>query len=111
MVRTRMVRIRGAGMAAALLVLAAACGSDGPDASGDGIATPAGTPESPRTIEVAMVDIAFEPTALSIQAGETVKFVFTNEGDVRRRGRAGGTRHRNARGGGNGHGRSRGWPR
>lgn len=80
MVRTRMVRIRGAGMAAALLVLAAACGSDGPDASGDGIATPAGTPESPRTIEVAMVDIAFEPTALSIQAGETVKFVFTNDG-------------------------------
>ena len=27
-----------------------------------------------------MVDIAFEPTALSIRAGETVKFVFTNEG-------------------------------
>ena len=71
-------------MAAALLVLATGCGADGSDASGDasggGTAAPAGTPESPRTIEVAMVDIAFEPTALSVQAGETVKFIFRNEG-------------------------------
>jgi uncharacterized cupredoxin-like copper-binding protein len=65
-------------MVVALAVLAAGCGADGPEAGG--IAAPAGTPESPRTIEVAMVDIAFEPTALSIQAGETVKFVFTNTG-------------------------------
>jgi uncharacterized cupredoxin-like copper-binding protein len=76
-------------MVAALLVLATACGTDGPnrpltwppDASGGSeIAASAGTPESPRTIEVAMVDIAFEPTALSVRAGETVKFVFTNDG-------------------------------
>ena len=83
MVRNRIVGAQGAGMVGALLVLAAACGADGPDGSGDGgIAAPAGTPESPRTIEVAMVDIAFEPTALSVQAGETVKFVFTNEGAI-----------------------------
>jgi uncharacterized cupredoxin-like copper-binding protein len=67
-------------MVVALLVLATACGADGPDAGGDGTGAPVGTLESPRTIDVAMVDIAFEPTALSIRAGETVKFVFTNEG-------------------------------
>jgi uncharacterized cupredoxin-like copper-binding protein len=74
-----MVGAQVASMAAALLLVASACAPDGPDGSG-AIAAPAGTPESPRTIEVAMVDIAFEPTALSVQAGETVKFVFTNEG-------------------------------
>lgn len=41
-----------------------------------------GTPESPRTIEVAMVDVAFEPSALTVQAGETVRFVFVNDGVV-----------------------------
>jgi uncharacterized cupredoxin-like copper-binding protein len=76
---SRTVGAQVASMAAALLLVASACAPDGPDGSG-AIAAPAGTPESPRTIEVAMVDIAFEPTALSVQAGETVKFVFTNEG-------------------------------
>lgn len=58
----------------------AACGDDGPG-SGASVGSP-GTPESPRTIEVAMVDVAFEPSAVTVQAGETVRFVFVNDGVV-----------------------------
>lgn len=59
---------------AGLLVTATACGSDEPDAGAQG--------GSERTVEVRMVDIAFEPTSVEAKAGETVRFVFTNEGKV-----------------------------
>ena len=75
-----MVRTRLAGVVAAMAVLVSACGDDGPGTSGGAIATPAGTPENPRTIEIAMVDIAFEPADIAVQSGETVRFLFTNEG-------------------------------
>lgn len=68
---------------AAVAVLVAACGDDGPDAAGVGVAAQAGTAESPRTIEIAMVDIGYAPAAVSVQAGETVRFRFTNDGAVR----------------------------
>lgn len=59
---------------AGLLVTAAACGSDEPSgAPADG---------TERTVEVKMVDIAYEPTAVEVAAGETVRFVFTNDGAV-----------------------------
>jgi len=51
---------------ALLLVLAACGGSDGPQA-----------PAS-RTVEVTMRSVAFEPATLSVRAGETVTFRFTN---------------------------------
>ena len=35
-----------------------------------------------RTIEVDMVDIAFAPESIDVAAGETVRFVFTNSGEV-----------------------------
>ena len=35
-----------------------------------------------RTIEVDMVDTAFEPDQIEIEAGETVRFVFTNRGTI-----------------------------
>ena len=70
------------GLVAALAVLVAGCGDDGPVNNGIAIATNVGTPDSPRTIEIAMVDIAFQPTAVTVQAGETVRFVFTNDGAV-----------------------------
>ncbi len=59
---------------AGLLVTAAACGADEPDA--------APTDGSEGTVEVRMVDIAYEPTSIEVAAGETVRFVFTNEGNV-----------------------------
>jgi len=62
-------------------VVAAACRDNGPAAA------PATTPGSgdnarARTVEVEMRDIAFFPDAVEVQAGETVRFVFTNAGAV-----------------------------
>jgi uncharacterized cupredoxin-like copper-binding protein len=36
-----------------------------------------------RTVEVTMRDIAYDPAAVTVKAGETVKFVFRNEGQIR----------------------------
>jgi uncharacterized cupredoxin-like copper-binding protein len=55
-----------------LAVALAACG-DSSDESGAGDA---------RTVEVDMVDIAFEPDRLEVNEGDTVRFVFSNRGDV-----------------------------
>jgi uncharacterized cupredoxin-like copper-binding protein len=59
-------------IASAVLALAA-CGE-----ADDGEAAPTAT----RTIEIDMVDIAFEPEELDVEQGETVRFVFTNTGEV-----------------------------
>lgn len=56
-----------------LALLAAACGSDGTTSSDD---------PSARTVEVEMRDIAYSPTELSVEVGETIRFVFENTGDV-----------------------------
>jgi uncharacterized cupredoxin-like copper-binding protein len=54
--------------------VATACGNDTNPTGSDAAAT--------RTIQITMRDIAFEPTSLQVDAGETVRFVFTNEGRV-----------------------------
>lgn len=36
-----------------------------------------------RVVNVAMRDIAFDPAAVEVKAGETVRFVFHNEGQIR----------------------------
>lgn len=58
---------------AGLLVIAAACGADEPNV--------APADPSDGTVQVRMVDIAFEPTSISPAVGDTVRFVFTNEGN------------------------------
>lgn len=58
-------------------VTLAACGSDG------GSDPVGGSADTPRTIEVTMTDIAFTPTELDVTTGETVAFVFRNDGAVR----------------------------
>ncbi|MGI8983474.1 MAG: cupredoxin domain-containing protein [Acidimicrobiales bacterium] len=58
----------------ALLAVLAACGSAGAPAT-------AGDP-SARTVEVEMRDIAFAPTSVDVRAGEKVRFVFRNAGQV-----------------------------
>jgi uncharacterized cupredoxin-like copper-binding protein len=55
-----------------LIAFGAACGGDD-----EGTANP-----SDAVIEVAMVDIAFEPDRLSVSAGTPVTFRFTNEGRI-----------------------------
>lgn len=46
----------------------------------DGHEAPAG--EATRTVEVKMVENAFKPASFKAHAGETVKFVFHNEGKL-----------------------------
>ncbi len=58
--------------------LAAAACSDGDGGGGD-VSSSSG---DVRTVEVEMRDIAFEPAAIEVEAGETVRFVFTNTGAV-----------------------------
>lgn len=69
-----------------LIVVAAvtgACGggSDHSESHG-GNTTDASAAGPPRTVDVVMRDIAFEPAAVTVKAGETVKFVFRNEGQI-----------------------------
>ena len=66
-----------AGLAATLALLTAACGSGDSDNASSGSDTGA------RRVEVAMVDIAFEPKTLDVAEGEEVQFTFTNEGKIR----------------------------
>ena len=65
-------------VAGSSLVLAA-CANDGNDAD---ISQAAGTPSDPRTIEITMRDIEYDPKAVTVAQGETVRFVFTNEGQL-----------------------------
>lgn len=56
-----------------MTVFGAACGGGGDN--GDAA-------EADRAVEVAMTDNAFDPTRLTVAAGETVTFKFTNNGAV-----------------------------
>lgn len=67
-----------AGMAA-LVTLVAACGGTGQSSSAADVD---GTSSSSRTVEVAMEDIKFDPTSLTVKAGETIDFLFVNNGKV-----------------------------
>ena len=66
--------LRATGLAAVAALALSACGDDG-DAS-------TSADDATRTVEVDMVDIAFEPDTLEVAVGETVRFVFTNDGDL-----------------------------
>jgi uncharacterized cupredoxin-like copper-binding protein len=57
----------------ALAVVSAACGN-----SSDNDNAKAGDAE--RTVNVEMVDVAFKPTEVTVAKGETVRFVFKNNG-------------------------------
>ncbi|GBC87254.1 Auracyanin-B [bacterium HR12] len=60
----------------ALVLLLAACG--GGDGSSNGSAT-----DGIRTIEITALDtLRFEPASVTVQAGETVRFVVTNAGQT-----------------------------
>ncbi|MGQ0678317.1 MAG: cupredoxin domain-containing protein [Actinomycetota bacterium] len=40
------------------------------------------SPEPDRSVEIAMVDNAFQPASLQVTKGETVRFVFRNAGSL-----------------------------
>ena len=86
--RRRRPRGRTIAVAGLALVAVAACGGDDDGDSDDGGALAAGgtgTTEpagGARTVEVAMADNAFSPAEVEVAPGETVRFVFTNEGEV-----------------------------
>src|SRR5688572_2785471 len=67
--RTLLVAVTG------IALLTAACGGDD-DTSSDA------SSDETRTMEVDMVDTAFQPETLEVSQGETIRFVFTNEGEV-----------------------------
>lgn len=61
-------------LVATALVGSACGGSDAETSSGD---------EGARTVEVTMADNRFEPTSLTAQRGEKIRFVFRNNGTVK----------------------------
>ena len=66
------------GLMTVVLVVAGGCGGGSGHGESHGSAA-----EATRTVDVMMKDIAYAPTSLAVKAGETVKFVFHNEGSIR----------------------------
>lgn len=66
-------------LAATALALAACGGSGGTDER-TGTGDP---PAAPRDVHVSMVDNAYSPSTVDVEAGETVRFVIHNDGSVR----------------------------
>src|SRR5918994_670747 len=62
-------------LGAVLALVAEACGGSAEVGSGD--------EDDPRVIEVSALDtLAYDPTAIEVGAGETVRFVVTNDGET-----------------------------
>ena len=61
-------------------VIAGGCGGGG--GSHHGSSGSKGDAPPGRTIDVTMRDIHYDPKAVEVKAGETVKFVFRNEGSI-----------------------------
>ena len=71
-------------VAALVALIATACGGGNDDHSsmnGSTGSTAAGGAPT-RTIDIEMLDIAYEPRTLSVQRGERMEFVFHNKGKV-----------------------------
>jgi uncharacterized cupredoxin-like copper-binding protein len=67
-------------LVAGLALLFAACGGGGGQPSETADASE--TTSSPDTIEIAMTDYAYEPSTITIPAGQQVTLQFTNDGSV-----------------------------
>jgi uncharacterized cupredoxin-like copper-binding protein len=65
-----------------LALVAGACGSDVNGDDGGSAGDQNNGHSAGRTIEIEMQDIAYEPDRVTVEAGETVRFVFTNTGEV-----------------------------
>lgn len=65
-----------------LTTVVAACGGSTSQTSSTASLDDGASPTSARTVDVAMEDIKFTQTALTVRAGETIDFRFTNTGKV-----------------------------
>jgi uncharacterized cupredoxin-like copper-binding protein len=61
-------------LSVALVTTLVACGGDDDSSAGA---------DTLRTIEVAMTDMAYAPNRIDVESGESVRFVFRNDGAVR----------------------------
>lgn len=70
---------RSAVVVAALVtaLIAPACAGDDEDSAG-----PTSSVAADQTVEITMVDLAFRPEEVTVRAGTTVRFVFTNKGRI-----------------------------
>ena len=73
-------RLGAAVLAFGIALVGASCGGGGGD---DGSSVGSGSGAAGRTVEVEMVDVGYEPARITVDPGETVRFVFTNTGKVR----------------------------
>jgi uncharacterized cupredoxin-like copper-binding protein len=64
----------------AMTTLVAACGAT--RESGSAATDAAPTPAGARTVDIAMEDIKFDQTKLTVKTGETIDFQFTNTGQI-----------------------------
>jgi uncharacterized cupredoxin-like copper-binding protein len=69
-----------------LMALSGSAAAGAGDAHGHGHAASTGQPdharEARRTVEIVAVDSAFQPESVAVSAGETVRFVIRNEGEL-----------------------------
>jgi uncharacterized cupredoxin-like copper-binding protein len=63
--------------AGVLAFVAIGCGGDHGESHGS-----MSDAKATRTIDVTMKEFAYEPASVSVKTGETVKFVFRNEGQI-----------------------------
>ena len=56
-------------------LVAVGCGGSDDESHGS-------TAEATRTIDVTMKEFAYEPASVTVKTGETVKFVFRNDGQI-----------------------------
>ena len=67
-------------LAGGVALLGAACGGDDGGEADGGLSTGG---DGERTVQVDMVDSAFGPDTLEVDQGDTVRFEFTNTGEIR----------------------------
>lgn len=84
MITFRLPRTAAASILAVTLAFLPVPGLAGPGHSHDhaDIGTPGKPGHAVRTIAVTMTDMAFTPPAITVKAGETVRFVVANQGAV-----------------------------
>lgn len=86
MITSRWLSIHLLGAATFAIALSAEA-AEGPAGHSHGygaapIGEPAKASAATRTVEVKLMDVAFEPETIRVKAGETVRFVLTNSGQL-----------------------------
>jgi uncharacterized cupredoxin-like copper-binding protein len=70
-----MHKVLGITIVAVTALLAGGCGGSDHESHGS-------TAEATRTVDVTMKEFTYEPASVDAKAGETVKFIFHNEGKI-----------------------------